>query len=323
MGRWYSIIVDGGPNYTCQDGDATSDLNVEMDIETFAGAAPSTGSYVRIWGVGLQAISQSRDLNGKMMTVSGGMSAGLPLANPSQRGVLAKGIIYQAFANWIGTDQSMDLVFMPGGTLSTQTGPPPKVPPKNLVLNWKKGKQLNQALQQTLQQVYKGLPININISQKLVAPVDQVGYFGNLEELSHYILRYTQQLLGGQYPGVSIVHDGSQINAGDGSTPGDAIQIQFNDLIGQPTWIGTRLIQFKTVMRADIHMLKPVTLPKTLVTNTQQGFDPFSNAQNLAFQGTFEVNAIRHVGNFRQPTADSWVSIFNATISGSTSSGGQ
>jgi len=41
----------------------------------------------------------------------------------------------------------------------------------------------------------------------------------------------------------------------------------------------------------------------------------------LNFQGTFAVNEVRHVGHFRQPTCEAWVTITNCTPN-FTSSGG-
>ena len=48
------------------------------------------------------------------------------------------------------------------------------------------------------------------------------------------------------------------------------------------------------------------------MTNTAQAQSSLIN-QAVAFQGKFQITTIRHVGNFRQATADAWVSIFDAT----------
>ena len=85
----------------------------------------------------------------------------------------------------------------------------------------------------------------------------------------------------------------------------------FQDLIGQPTWIEAPFIQFKTMMRADLKVGDQVTLPKTLVTNSAQAQSSLIN-QQVAFQGKFQIQTIRHVGNFRQATGDAWVTVFDA-----------
>lgn len=64
-------------------------------------------------------------------------------------------------------------------------------------------------------------------------------------------------------------------------------------------------------MRADLDVWDPITMPQTVVINTQQAASALLN-QRAAFQGGFVVQSIRHVGNYRQPSADAWVSVFDA-----------
>lgn len=241
------------------------------------------------------------------------MSKGLPLAKPAQAGLLTSGKIWQCFGNAIGIEQTQDFVLTPGGEAATDGSPNPKTPPKNLVLNWRKGMLLSDALKQALHTAYPDFPATVNIDSSIVAPQDQVGYHANIEQLGYFVRRISQQIKGGSsYPGVSIVLHGGKFNVFDGSAPQAAGgAIAYTDLIGNPTWIAPFVMQIKTVMRADIHVGQTITLPRTLVTRTQAGFSPFSN-QGLTFQGSFNVNSIRHVGNFRQPDAASWVSIIDA-----------
>ena len=122
-------------------------LDVELDIPLAPGATPTGSAYVRVWGISLQDIAQSPNLNGKSVKVYGGMQKGLPLANPSQAGLLASGSILQAFGNWIGTAQSLDMYLGPlQGTPET---------PVNLVFDWRKGTPLADAIKATLS---RGLP---------------------------------------------------------------------------------------------------------------------------------------------------------------------
>ena len=43
---------------------------------------------------------------------------------------------------------------------------------------------------------------------------------------------------------------------------------------------------------------------------TAAAASPFRNTS--VFQGTFQLEMVRHVGNFRQPDAQSWITTFNA-----------
>jgi hypothetical protein len=51
-------------------------------------------------------------------------------------------------------------------------------------------------------------------------------------------------------------------------------------------------------------------LPKAQVTTTAQSYPAYRN--NLVFQGSFLVTRVRHVGNFRDPDAASWVTTIDA-----------
>ncbi len=82
-------------------------LNIEWDIPVAPFATPMGAAWVRVWGVSLAQISQSSDLNGMNIQVFGGMQKGLPLANPMQYGLLVQGQIFQAFGNWIDTNQTL------------------------------------------------------------------------------------------------------------------------------------------------------------------------------------------------------------------------
>jgi len=316
MGRWYSLSVGSGANainYTSPDGDCSGALNVEIDVTVMANDVANSGAYVRVWGIPSSQLGPNYNLIKKPISISAGMSAGLPLAKPAQRGLLASGIVFQCFGNHIGLDVTLDLIFNPGSIAPQGTGSNPKPQARNIVLNWQKGKPLQQALQQTLKTGFPDIPIGtFNISSQLVAPQDQIGYHANLQQLALYVRRVSQDILKStSYPGVSMAINGGQFIIGDGTSPQQSnATIAFEDLVGQPTWIENTVIQFKTVMRADIKFNDVVKLPPGPVTYGANNY-PGINQQTL-FQGTFTISKIRHVGNFRQPDAAAWVTIFDA-----------
>ncbi len=276
-------------------------LLVELDIPVTTFAAPSGGDLVRIWGVSLAQISQASDFNGKLIKVYGGMQRGLPLANPAQAGLLTSGVI-QALGNWIGTNQYVEFYIFPDGGSATV--------PKNIVLNWTQGTQLSAALRATLETAFPSLTVSINISDKLAAPVTQLGAYYSMELLATDVKRLSQNLIGGDYTGVDMLIRENAIIVYDGPTIADPLQISFTDLIGQPTWIQLGIMQFSTVMRADIQVGNVVGLPQTQGTTTTGAI--FQPKNQSSFQGRFQIDAIRHVGNSRAPDATSWISTFNA-----------
>lgn len=276
-------------------------LNVELDIPVFPYAQPIGGAFIRVWGVSLQTISQASDFNGRAFKIFGGMAKGLPLANPQQSGLLAQGFIQQAFGNWQDTNQTLDMVVQAGtGTVDA---------PANLILNWRKGQALSEAIQNTLNTAYPGYTVKVNISSRLVLDYDQVAYYQTISEFAGNLRVITQAILGGEYRGVEIILREKQFIVYDGTSPTTPKQIKFTDLIGQPTWINPGQIQIKAVMRADVSLGDYVKLPPGQILTTAQSYSQYK--QGSVFQGTFQIDSVRHLGNFRQPDANSWVTVFD------------
>jgi len=288
--------------------------NVEVNIPVIEAGLPSGDAWVRVWGISLQEIAQASDLNNMLISVYGGMQKGLPLANPAQAGLLAQGYILQAFGNWIGVDQTLDLIIQPGppptgAALTTPT-------PRNLVLNWIAGQQLSTTLAITLSTAYPGVQQKGTISSRLVRADAVVGYYANLEQLAQFIKLTTRQQLGGAYQGVAITLANNTLTVSDGTTTGTTqspqVQLAFQDLIGQPTWVNSPNISIKTVMRADLKVGQQFKLPPAIITNTAQAASFITN-QKAAFQGGFQVQSMFHYGNFRQPDAASWATVIEGT----------
>lgn len=286
-------------------------LNVELDIPVTALAEPmgDSGAYLRVWGVSLQEISQAQDLTNKLISVYGGMARGLPLATAAagQAGLLASGYVFQAFGNWIGTAMTLDIVIYAG---DGPNGLGDATSPRNIVLNWRAGTQLGAAIKSTLSTAFPTFKQSINVSQNLVLASDQVGYFQTASQFAKLVKSASQAIVGGTYPGVDIVLTQNTFNVYDGTTTRTPTQIRFQDLIGQPTWIASPQIQVTTTMRSDVHVGDYVKLPPSLATNTAQGLSQFRDKS--AFQGTFQVTQVRHVGNYRQPDASAWATTIDA-----------
>lgn len=281
-------------------------LNVELDISVAPYSIPYGSSWVRVWGISLQDISQAADLNpsakgvGKRIEVYGGMQKGLPLANPKQSGLLASGIVQQAFGNWIGTSMTMDLIISAG---------PNSQLPSNITVNWKAGTTLVEVIKRTLQTAFPGYAQTINISPDLVLSHDEAGFYGTLGQLAAYLKGISARILGGTYQGVEIVVKDKSFVVYDGTSKTKPFPIQFTDLIGQATWIASQEVQLNCVMRADLNVGDYITMPPGQAINTAQSFSQFR--QKSAFQGTFMIRAMRHVGNFRYPEGEAWITTLN------------
>lgn len=287
-------------------------LDVEFDISTTGLALPITSSvFVRIWGIPLITIAQVNNLNGKNIAVYGGMQKGLPLANPRQAGLLVQGTIFPAYANWQGTAMTLDLQIVPYLYAGLQEA-------VNIVLNWPKGQPLATALGNALRVAFPNASINMGISPNLVQNYDEPSFYGNAQQLAQYVLQKTQAMLGGDYPGVEIAQNGATITVTDGTVAPAPVRVDFQDLIGQPTWRDLTTLQLQTVLRADIVFGAMITLPPTLLTVTAAAVAPPPagnlSRSNSAFQGSFRVIRTRHVGRLRQPDAGAWSSIFDLIL---------
>jgi hypothetical protein len=288
-------------------------LNIELDIPVAPFHQPAGQAYVRIWGLGLADIGSAFNLNpnlvkgtpGALISVYGGMAKGLPLANPAQARLLVKGQVLQAFGNWIGTDQSVDIIFTPATGTNDD--------PMNFVVDWTAGMTLGAALSNTFSTALPTAKQSINISSNLVLNHDEPGYHGTLTQLAAYVYTISRSIIQDPgYAGVTIdYHDGT-INVADQTVaPSDVIPIAFQDLVGQPTWIEPNVIQAKAVMRGDIGIQDVVSLPQTLITNSAASYLGFQDKS--IFTGNYVVTDVHHYGNFRQPDAASWNTTFNMT----------
>jgi hypothetical protein len=320
MGRFYEITVSpitaGGAatlpfrQWTSVGSggfDNPGALNVEFDLFEYAYALPMGNSTITIEGVSLQDLQQAAQFADMQVTLKGGMSAGLPLADATQSGLILKGQIFQSFGNWTGTDMTLDFVIIPSVHSFSSPG--------NIVLNWKAGTPLSDALATTLGIAYPGIARVINIGQ-YVRSHDVVSYYHTLSQFATAVKSITKSPTS---PGVDIAFLRNGIQASDGSIPGNATQIKFTDFVGQPTWIDQNIMQFTTVMRADIQVFSLVKMPQGLqdapgIVTTTAASLPSSLKYKTAFQGTFIVQSVRHVGNFRDANGASWVTVFQCAV---------
>ncbi len=303
----------GGTTFTSYVGGQTlpGALNIEFDIPVYQFATPQGSSMLRVWGIGLTTIGQGTQLAGAGFTLKGGMKAGLPLANPNQSGLLVQGTVFQAFGNWQGVEQTLDLILNPGITVRGQ----------DIALVWKAGMPLATALATTFAQAFPGYTAQINVSPNLTTNYDQSGHYSSPAAFGIAVLERSQkigmQVYGKNYPGVMISVSGTNIVATDGSTPPVPKVLAFTDLIGQPTWVGVSTVNFKTVMRNDIAIGDTIQFPQGVLAPyallTPDASYPNAPARSRTiFHSSFFVNEVHHFGNFRQPDAESWTTAISA-----------
>lgn len=313
--RYYRIEIEVGSGlvFTSYANGRTlpGALNVEFDIPVLPYGTPSGDAYIKIWGIGLGDIAQAKDLNFKKIRVFGGFQAGLPLANPSQSGLLVSGYIYQAFGNWIGVEQSLDIVIKTG---SPPTSSKLRSQPINLTTDCRKGDTLQNAITNTLKTAYPNFTTTFSISDKLVAQEAITDRKSEIVAYSLFMNEKSRSIINdANYQGVSILAREDSFVIYDGTASGNTSEkeIAFKDMIGQPTWIQPLTVQFKCPMRADLKIPDKIRFPEAQVITGVQAASSLIN-HKLTFQGKFQISVVRHVGSFRQATADAWVTVFNA-----------
>lgn len=293
-------------------------LNIEFDVVTYPFNTAQGGSSIRVHGVGLGMIAQASNLNGQNIKLSAGMKKGLPLATPSgsvaQAGVIIQGTILQAFGNWQGTNQYIDLIVNPLAA----------APEQDISFVWPANSQLSAALNTTFLQAFAGLGMTapkVTVSP-LTAPVDEKGHYSTLASFAGALQELTQELgkpiYGDDYSGVSITIIGNTLYAYDNQTLPAPVQLSFFDLIGQPTWLGPATVSFKTVLRSDIAVGSQIKFPSQgviapYVLTSQAAALPNAPARSKSvFQGAFQVSEVHHFAHLRQADGDSWVSTYSA-----------
>lgn len=278
--------------------------NIEFDMLIAPYNTPIGGATIIIEGISLNDLQQAQQFTGLNLVLKAGMQTGLPLANPNQAGVIAAGFIFQSFGNWEGTEMTLAFVVYPNQYYMDTPG--------NVVLNWKANSSLSEALKSTINTAFPGVKTNINISPDLKLSHDEVGNWSSLTGLAQSLGPITQA----QGHQVFIVMQNGVIEIFDDTYKPNPIQLQFTDLVGQPTWINVDIMQIKMVMRADITVGAYILMPQGLqsapgIVLTQGQSLPSTQKYKSSFQGQFYVTEMRQIGNYRSPDGASWITVMN------------
>ncbi len=286
-------------------------LNIEFDLPISTCDIPLGNGYVKIWGVGLDVINQASTLINGSIVINAGMAKGLPLATqqataiPFRNSTVIAGTIFKAFGNWQGTEQTLDLII---STQLSATGINPKLETP-FVFNCQAGQSFSSALKLAFENA--ALPITVNVSSSLVPSKPIVFYANNIPQFAKQVLNASNAInQNPNYLGVVIKKTPQGYEAFDNTTPTTSKKIDFTDLIGQPTWLDFAVVQCRAVLRSDINVGDTVTFPTpdTMpILNSPQSNSQLKNY--TSYTGTAFVRSVRHIGNFRQQDANSWVTV--------------
>ncbi|HAT7488681.1 TPA: hypothetical protein QCH64_003588 [Enterobacter asburiae] len=292
-----------------------SALHIEFDALITGYDVVSSGTNIAIYGVPVTMLRESTQLAGCQIDLTAGFTVGLPLANPGQAGLILSGQIYNPYANWLGTHQSLNFIVNPSPLLND------KGQAASITLDGKKGENLKDVLTRALTAAYPGFTLDISISDQLVLAEDGVGVYTRLTQLAATLRSQSFSILNrDDYTGVQMVMQNKTIRVFDNTqAAGGGIQILPSELAGQPTWIGPVSVSFKCPMRADLRCGDTVKLPENIISgpgallavNNERSYS--SLREQVNFSGNFLITSVRHVGDFLNPDNDnSWVTIYEA-----------
>lgn len=304
--RWCSQTDTGANN-----GSAPQ---IIMDVPVAAFDSPMGAAVIQILGVDIKTVSQASHYARHPITVRAGMSGGLPLENASQAGQILAGQIIDAAGNWIGTNMNLTLVVAPMVAADDL----------NLQIMCPRGQPLDEAIKLAITSAYPELTVQVSVSDRLIANQTYYHYCTTLTGLSSLVKKWSQSIIkDADYPGVSVIRNGDVVFVFDTPADGDVVQIDFDDLVGQPTWVGVKQMQIAVVMRGDLTIGKRFTLTYTksggalasygtVGPGSSLGQTVYAGRNKLIFSGTWQIRSLRHIGDSRTPDATSWVTTINA-----------
>lgn len=273
---------------------------VELDIPSLPFGTFQGGANLKVWGPSVAALNQANNLSGYNVEVLGGMAPPFNDLNKNAKaGQLALGQIFQGFGNWEGVNQYLHLILMNASVNPDLTA--------DIGFNWTVNLDLGTAISNALTAAFPGFTVVSTIT-RLVQDHDEQGHYDSLTAFAEYLLEATQTE---DYSGVQLRAVGQTIYVYDNTVSGPVIQLQFSDLIGQPTWMAAAGINFACPMRADIGLGTQIQFPSGLfppyaLTTPQAAVPGAPSTSKLTFQGTFTVTEAHHYGHSRQADAESW-----------------
>ncbi|EEC8627156.1 TPA: hypothetical protein ACHYY3_003668 [Escherichia coli] len=290
-------------------------LHVEFDFEVTGLDVVCSGTMLTIYGLPIDMLKQSVSLQGGLVRMKAGFVQGLPLANKDQQGEVIYGEIYLAYANWIGTNQTLNLVINPS-IRKTDDGKPFSIEGQG-----EAGERVGDVLVRALQKAYPNKLIDCTVSDNLVLPEPWTGKYTEIGSLAMVVKNASIAMMRNErYSGIaiSILSDRIRIYDNASAKWGEPKTIHAHELIGQPTWIAPFTVSFKCPMRGDIRCGDVVKLPEGLYSGAASIVMANTTAPSViaknstTFTGKFLVKSVRHIGSYLTADGDAWVTVFEA-----------
>jgi hypothetical protein len=278
-------------------------LNIELNAVINDLSQTGTAT-LKVFNLPLKYFLRQSDFRGKTILIKGGMSKGLPLANPAQQGILLFGEIQYCIG-----EREKGTNFLTFSIIYTAA-----TPPKNgFILDWKKGTKLKDALKNTFQNAgVTANNFNINLDDnKWIAPQDvKAGYQSDKQFATYldYITKGEVKMAVNAPAKTYLITDNSK------TTPKPKV-ISIFDFIGQPTWTEgtgndgkpTANVALPVVLRGDIYWWDEIEIqdPQVSKVGVSAAIGLPDNAR-VGFTGKVRVFQITHIANYSATGGENW-----------------
>jgi hypothetical protein len=186
--------------------------------------------------------------------------------------------------------------------------------PLNLMHNLQPGQELASAIEETLRRAFPHSGLWIGIASGLTRPEQDSATFQNMEQYSSHIHDMSVSMKGStNYLGVMMSGYDNTIRVYDATHVFQTHDVEWLDLIGQPSWIDPATLGIKTVLRGDVHVSDLVKLdPNTMTTGILAEFGSPPQKTTISVGGFFLVVRVYHIGDFRNPDGSNWSTMIHA-----------
>lgn len=304
---------------------------------------------ISVKNIPAQMLQYAKEYNQLKCTVTAGYAPNqpggsmLPLetAFAKNTSVIAVGYVQNCFANWIGTNLIMQFLINPcpiGSANLPQSGTQDPTSPQNYLFNWPPEGSLFDALETTMKTFYKESIVKIvgTISDKVEYNNSKTAVnftYSNFAEFAEGVRNATLAVLNPEnrttsgngnfqgYRGVYMHWDYATKNIllWDGTaTTGfnkQGYSLDYFEFIGQPTWTSAAgVVQSVHPMNPALKMTTRVKYPQIPQVQTGQFAHAggYSGVVLNAANQILTIQMVRHVGRYRDTSADAWATFINA-----------
>lgn len=281
--RAYRLVIDGKVVEDTENN--PNALQVRFDF-VLAAKFAALQHEIEIRNMIPQYMSQERNIIGKSVQFYAGMQAGLPLAKPGQFALIFSGTIQRAIKVVEGVETKLTLLVRESSM--DDAGP---------VFSVKQGEDVVAAIKTAMAQAAISYKFDDALKNMVIpAKHDNKNSASNLSDLVAFLEPYGIIM----YPLAGGVRFALR-SKGDTTAPVRTIAAE--DLIGQPVATETSQIVLQTTLRGDIAPFQTVKIPNVRI-NPATGF---AELTNLSQTGLYTVTELRHCGDYRNMSADAWV----------------